>query len=404
MFKYKMGFIPIVLAAIIAGGVLIGGGGTYTGVVYYQSNKLIKEADKLAKEGNYADALSKYDKAKHKWHWAKVETKKSDTEELKQLQDYNIEGNKNFGEGEWQKCLEYLGMVTPKFPNYSEVQARYSDCENKLAEQQAAEIAEAEAEKKTAEAEAKKKADEEDLAKIQANNKKKTAAPSTSSSSNSSTNTVESTPTSTSNNTDSAACQSNVSPTFTSHITDISKVESVVIPPRIIGGYLKTHSYLNTNHQRAPIYAPAAMTLYGGVHLSHGSDPDDYGMDFKVSCEVMVRIGHVTDPIQSIKDTFPVATVSSETIYDIAAINFAAGDLIGYTTGTSLAGNWDFGVYNSSTTNRYASNPDWNNSAIYTTAVCPYDYFSASLKSDYSSKYLADFGGTTPDGGSSFCQ
>lgn len=167
MVKYKMGFVPIILAAIIAGGTLVAGGGTYAGVTYYQSSKLIKEADKLVSEGNYTDALVKYDKAKHKWRWAKIETKKSSADELKQLQDYNIEGNKSFGEGEWQKCLEYLGKVTSKFPNYGEVQERYSDCEKKLAEKQATEVAEAEA---------KKKADEES-AKDAA--KKKTAPTST---------------------------------------------------------------------------------------------------------------------------------------------------------------------------------------------------------------------------------
>jgi len=67
MTKYKMGFIPIILATIIAGGVLLAGGGTYTGVTYYQSNKLIKEADRLIIEGKYADAVTRYDKAKRKW-------------------------------------------------------------------------------------------------------------------------------------------------------------------------------------------------------------------------------------------------------------------------------------------------------------------------------------------------
>lgn len=147
MTKSQMGFIPIILAAIIAGGVLLAGGGTYTGVTYYQSNKLIKEADKLIAKGKYADAITKYNKAKKKWRWAKIQTKKSNAEILNKEEDSAKEGEANFGKGEWQKCLEHLGQVTPKYPKYGEIQTRYSDCQKKLDEQNTAETATIEAQK-----------------------------------------------------------------------------------------------------------------------------------------------------------------------------------------------------------------------------------------------------------------
>lgn len=143
------GFVPIVLAAIIAGGVLVVGGGTYAGATYYQSNKLIKEADKLVADGNYQEAITKYEKAKKKWRWAKTENKKTETEALNKEKGLAGEGEASFGKGEWQKCLEYLGQVTSKYPKYGEIQTRYSDCQKKLDEQAA--VAKAEADRLAAE-------------------------------------------------------------------------------------------------------------------------------------------------------------------------------------------------------------------------------------------------------------
>lgn len=137
MLKTNKGFIPIVLVVLISAGVLVAGGGTYAGVTFAQSSKLVKEGDKLVADGNYTEAITKYEKAKKKWRWAKTNDKLANTEELKQLKEYADEGNTQFGNGEWQKCMEYLGKVTSKFPNYSTVQARYSDCQRKLTDQEA---------------------------------------------------------------------------------------------------------------------------------------------------------------------------------------------------------------------------------------------------------------------------
>jgi len=139
--RYKIGFIPIGLAVIIVGGTFFASGGTYIGVTYYQSNKLIEEADNLIAEGKYTDAIVRYDKAKKKWRWAKIQTKKSDAEGLNKEENLAKKGEANFGQGEWQKCLEYLGQVTPKYPKYGEIQTRYSDCQKKLDEQNVAETA-----------------------------------------------------------------------------------------------------------------------------------------------------------------------------------------------------------------------------------------------------------------------
>ncbi|MBI2450459.1 MAG: hypothetical protein HYV47_02910 [Candidatus Nealsonbacteria bacterium] len=197
------------------------------------------------------------------------------------------------------------------------------------------------------------------------------------------------------------ACKSNPSPSFTNHITDISKVRYIVPPPTMgAGPSLKPHSYIGTDGQNVPVYAPAAATLKSGSHSVGGP----YLIEFLISCEVTVRFGHITNPVDAIKNLLPKEPQQGSQTQELEPISFSAGELIGYTTGTSQAGNWDFGVYNSTISNRYADDPNWNSSSVYTTAVCPFDYFTSSLKSAYQSKYNSYALGGNPPHGESFCQ
>ncbi|MFA6461663.1 MAG: hypothetical protein WCV90_05305 [Candidatus Woesearchaeota archaeon] len=195
-------------------------------------------------------------------------------------------------------------------------------------------------------------------------------------------------------------CINNKYPVFTHHITDINQVTTVQTPPMIMAGHLKTHSYIDTNHNRVPIYAPVDMTLTTGSFYVGGP----YGLDFQVSCEISLRFGHITEPIDEIKEVFPSTPSENSQNQEIThQISFKAGDLIAYTTGTTQAGNWDFGVYDSTTQNRYTYSKEWNTSSVYTTAVCPYDYFSSELKEQYVKRYnLVKYSGGSADG-ASFC-
>ena len=127
-------------------------------------------------------------------------------------------------------------------------------------------------------------------------------------------------------------------------------------------------------------------------------------MDFRASCEVTVRFGHVTEPVESIKALLPSQPAEDSRTQELIPVQFAAGELLGYTTGTSAAGNWDFGVYNSTVTNRYINDPDWNNSTTYTTAVCPFEYFTGMMKAEYVSKFNSAVLAGNPPHGESFCQ
>jgi len=202
-------------------------------------------------------------------------------------------------------------------------------------------------------------------------------------------------------NTPIPSCVHNTNPTFTNHFTDITKINYIAPPPTIGSGpSLKTHSYIGTDHALVPIYAPTAMKLVSGAYYVGGP----YTLEFQVSCEVTLRFGHVTDPIDLIKNVFPSQPASDSRTFAVTPINFNAGDVVAYTTGTDQAGNWDFGVYNSATTNRYAADPSWNTSTVYTTAVCPFMYYSPSMKSTYYNLFNNEILGGNPPDGESFCQ
>ena len=199
-----------------------------------------------------------------------------------------------------------------------------------------------------------------------------------------------------------SSCKSNASPVFTNHITDVSKINYVAPPPTMgAGPSLKTHSYVGTS---APaIYAPADLRLVSGAYYEGGP----YTLEFEVSCEVKIRFNHITEPIPSIKSAFPSepAGFNDSRSQELSTHpTFQAGDLLAHTTGTSQAGNWDFGVYNSTVKNKYYGDPTWGNSWVNTTAVCPFDYFPADLKVAYVNKFDSKILGGNPPDGESFCK
>lgn len=195
-------------------------------------------------------------------------------------------------------------------------------------------------------------------------------------------------------------CVSNPNPIFSNYFIDPALVTNILPPPnrpKSDLNVLKTHSYINTPSMDAPVYAPVEMELIRGAHYVGGP----YSLDFKVSCEVMIRLAHIANPAPKIKAAFPVKPQTGSTdVLVNPPLTIKAGELIGYSGGPphTLAIGFDFGVYNSATPNRFASEPEKYNSAIYTTAVCPFDYFTPAIREEYRKKfYLQIHGGMQYD-------
>lgn len=176
-------------------------------------------------------------------------------------------------------------------------------------------------------------------------------------------------------------CKSNQTPVFSADITDLNYVADIVPPPSLSGTNLKTHSFLNTELNSVPVYAPIDGTLISGAYYLEGNPDGEYTLKFQSTCEITYIVDHITDPTDTIRAAFPDEP-KDNTTDDIPSVEISllAGDLIGYTTGT-VYGIWDFGVYNSEMTNQFADDP--NASDRDKTAVCPYDFYAADLRSQY---------------------
>ncbi len=174
---------------------------------------------------------------------------------------------------------------------------------------------------------------------------------------------------------------------FTHYPTDTDAIEAVIPPPSLIQGHLKTHGYFDTRLKRVPVYAPADSVLTSGIFYSELTEEGEYMLDFDTDCGYSYRFDHVTEPLQIIIDQLnQIASKTSHTVPAEQSIEFQAGDLIGYTTGT-IYGIWDFGVYLDDHENQFVDNEDWNNSTVYTTAVCPFDVFDDEKRDFFYSKF-----------------
>ena len=167
------------------------------------------------------------------------------------------------------------------------------------------------------------------------------------------------------------------------------------------GNRFKNRSYVWISRDESgqayevPIYAPADSTLTGITFYSEPTpndqgqivDVEQYSLSFQVSCEVSYGYDHIlrlSDQIRALAPTEPATTTrDAEAKTDLP---LKAGDLIGYTTGTISAHNWDFLALNSSRSNQFANQDRYESAGDLGSLVigdCPYDYFSEELRNEY---------------------
>ena len=148
--------------------------------------------------------------------------------------------------------------------------------------------------------------------------------------------------------------------------------------------------------EKAPVYAPTDAQLYAGAYYVEENKPQ-YFLLFEVTSDVFFNFDHIEEPVAKIVAAFPV-TPKSDTHTDNInpTIQFAAGELIGYTTGTNQGRTWDFGVYDWSKPNYLNQGTPEGIQPLSGRdffADCPYDYFIPALKAQY--RFL--FGSLTND-------
>lgn len=187
-------------------------------------------------------------------------------------------------------------------------------------------------------------------------------------------------------------CVSNPNPKFTHDFTEVDKILKVT-PNSMIASKLQDRVFLwidESKTNKVPIYAPVDSDLFNGVYkISQTIETIDYDLHFQVSCEVWFFINHVSDPVDKLKKFFPKTPADNTTSENYTKfsppLHFNAGELIGYTTGTAQAHNFDFAVFDLNHTNTLIGGGG-SNDARFKNFICPFDVLPENLKSEYYKK------------------
>ncbi|PIR84032.1 hypothetical protein COU18_01335 [Candidatus Kaiserbacteria bacterium CG10_big_fil_rev_8_21_14_0_10_51_14] len=184
-----------------------------------------------------------------------------------------------------------------------------------------------------------------------------------------------------------SGCTSNVNPRFTHSFSDLSTIDALN-PIGGIGGGSPGRSYIGVKEgMEAPVYAPLDAILQTIIYVDRGAGYGEYGLLFRVSCEVTILFDHIDRLSDKLKPYAPATPAASSKTQDGKELNLQikAGELLGYSNGTELARTFDFLVINYAKKNAYINPKRWEwDQALYGT--CPYDYFTPDLKAQYYAK------------------
>src|SRR5258708_17713824 len=183
-------------------------------------------------------------------------------------------------------------------------------------------------------------------------------------------------------------CKNDPKPVFTHDLTDPGLIDHIQIYG--LGETLPRFSsflWINTTKTtKVPVYTPVDSDLVEGVYKSvRGAN--DFDIHLMVSCQVWYLVNHITDPVDKIRhalNTIP-ATNTMDMPKITPPVHFAAGELLGCTSGTPLPHNWDFGVFDLTHVNQFVNQARYNQDKYgkIQTAICPFDVFPDAKKPVY---------------------
>lgn len=183
-------------------------------------------------------------------------------------------------------------------------------------------------------------------------------------------------------------CVSNPKVEFTNDFTEVDKIKSVE-PTIITPGNSRHRAWLNISAGKVAVYAPVDSELVNGVY-KNARGALDYDLHFQVSCEIWYLINHVTEPVDKIKKAFP-KTPQTDTRTNAPLkepVKVKAGELLGYTTGTPLAHNFDFGVFDLNHFNEDLPADEGSKYGKELNFICPFDVLPQEIKAAYYKKII----------------
>jgi len=145
--KIQKGFIQIPLLIGIIVSIIAAAGISYGAMEYSKTSKIIREAEQLAKEGKYDEAIEKLEHAQNKLLGKMILKQKINAEldtNKKLLEDkseYN-QGIEEFNKGNWDKAKELLSKVSETFPHYQDAKNKIEEVQKKITEKEVAKAVE----------------------------------------------------------------------------------------------------------------------------------------------------------------------------------------------------------------------------------------------------------------------
>lgn len=192
-------------------------------------------------------------------------------------------------------------------------------------------------------------------------------------------------------------CSHNPDPIFTAMFTELDMIDFITPIGRVTDSVVP-HSYIWISQAgggpppEVPVYIPvdAVFSSYAyyvePMRDGRGGWVDvlQYMLVFEVSCEVNFKFDHLDRLVEELAILLPDEPSESTRTQELDPKPFLkAGTLIGYTTGTRSAHNWDFGVYNSARPNAFVNQERYQQMWDLRTilhADCPYAYYQGELR------------------------
>ena len=140
-----------------------------------------------------------------------------------------------------------------------------------------------------------------------------------------------------------------------------------------------------------PVYAPVdsrltRLVFYVEHERGEPVDIEQYKLTFEVSCEVSYGFDHLSRLSEDLGALAPSEPARTTRGGDLpTSVPVSAGELIGYTTGTITAHNWDFPVRNTARVNEFANQERYAlvcDLASLVAGDCPYEYYEGQMKAE----------------------
>lgn len=202
---------------------------------------------------------------------------------------------------------------------------------------------------------------------------------------------------------------------FTSQIFDPSLINFITPLGELNGGYSEWQATtgvmvnikpeLVADGQMINVYAPTAMTLDA---YSYHTDPrspgnSDWTLIFRINKNIILKYDHITKAVDRIVAvTTSTPSDRSNELSPQTKISFTAGELVAQTHGTKQAKNWNIYMTDKAVANKFVNQARYEKSNIgyrFINGVCPFNYYSDSIKSTYLALMGATKAGQSQDCG-----